>query len=107
MSGAVPRFGRLPRKDLDEPGLDRRPAGEIFQASIGANERFLHQILGVLPISRQRLRDTKEHAGVAIDQRVKRVIVAAACGPDQLQVARILHNRRLPHTPAAEPVYPT
>src|SRR5262249_11210929 len=38
----------LPLEDGGKPGTHRRPAGELFARSKAGEQRFLHQVLGIL-----------------------------------------------------------
>ena len=70
-------------RDPVEPRLDRRAALEALEPAPGAEQRLLHDVLGVLGRAEHPVAVDLEDAAVRLDEPPERALVAGASGRDE------------------------
>ena len=79
--------------DAVQPGAEVRALLEVLELAVGAKERLLHHVVGIMFISGHAIRHSKCGPGVPLDQLPERIGVAGS-GPARLRQGRSLSPSR-------------
>ena len=81
------RVDRAVVRDVQQPGPERRIAAPAREAVVGAQERVLRHVLGVV-LADDPGRDAEHDVAMALDEPLEGPQIARECRPHQVVVRR-------------------